>query len=78
MNGGLRPISDPTDNRVVTSPADCSYQHRYDIDADSNIPSTRLKHTHTYGNIRQLLEGSQYADAFAGGTFVHYMLPPSA
>jgi len=78
LNGGLRPISDPTDNRVVTSPADCSYQHRYDIDADSNIPSTRLKHTHTYGNIRQLLEGSQYADAFAGGTFVHYMLPPSA
>jgi phosphatidylserine decarboxylase precursor len=78
LNGGLRPISEPTDNRVVTSPADCSYQHRYDIDADSNIPATRIKRTHRYGNIRQLLEGSQYADAFAGGTFVHYMLPPSA
>lgn len=78
LNGGLRPITDPTDNRMVTSPADCSYQHRYDIDADSNIPATRIKRTHTYGNIRQLLEGSKYADAFGGGTFVHYMLPPSA
>ncbi|HEY6932124.1 MAG TPA: phosphatidylserine decarboxylase [Marmoricola sp.] len=78
LNGGLRPISNPTDNHVVTSPADCSYQHCYDIDADSNIPATRIKRTHTYGNIRQLLEGSRYADAFAGGTFVHYMLPPSA
>jgi phosphatidylserine decarboxylase precursor len=78
LNGGLRPISEPTDNRVVTSPADCSYQHCYDIDEDSNIPATRIKRTHAYGNIRQLLEGSAYADAFAGGAFVHYMLPPSA
>lgn len=78
LNRGLRPISDPTDNRVVTSPADCSYQHRYDIAADSSIPATRIKQTHSYGNIGQLLEGSAYADAFAGGTFVHYMLPPSA
>ncbi|HET8605272.1 MAG TPA: phosphatidylserine decarboxylase [Marmoricola sp.] len=78
LNRGLRPISEPTDNRVVTSPADCSYQHRYDIGADSEIPATRIKRSHSYGNIEQLLEGSEYADAFAGGTFVHYMLPPSA
>jgi len=25
-----------------------------------------------------LLEGSRYGERFAGGTFVHYMLPPSA
>lgn len=78
LNRGLRPISEPGDNRVVTSPADCSYQHCYDIDEDSAIPATRVKRTHSYGNIHQLLEGSEYADAFAGGTFVHYMLPPSA
>ncbi len=78
LNPGLRPISDPADNTVVTSPADCSFRHAYDIDAESNIPDTTIKHTHRYGNIGQLIEGSRYADAFAGGTFVHYMLPPSA
>lgn len=78
LNGGLRPIADPTSNLTVTSPADCSYQHAYGIDDESNIPATTVKKTDTYGNMAQLLDGSRYADAFAGGTFVHYMLPPSA
>lgn len=78
LNAGLRPIAEPNSNLIITSPADCSYQHTYDIDAESAIPATTIKTTHTYGNIRQLIDGSQYADAFAGGTFVHYMLPPSA
>lgn len=78
LNGGLRPIADPTSNAVVTSPADCIYQHSYDIDRVSNIPATTIKNTHKYGNITQLIEGSRYAESFAGGTFVHYMLPPSA
>lgn len=78
LNPGLRPISAPTDNRVVVSPADCQYQHRYDIDGESNIPAVTIKQNHRYGNIKQLMEGSKYADAFANGTFVHYMLPPSA
>ncbi len=54
------------------------FRHSFDIDHESNIPSTTVKETHHYGNIKQLIEGSRYADAFAGGTFVHYMLPPSA
>ncbi len=78
LNPGLRPISEPASNLVVTSPADCTFRHRFDIDADSNIPDTPIKGTHHYGNIRQLMEGSEHADAFANGTFVHYMLPPSA
>lgn len=78
LNAGLRPVSDPASNLVVTSPADCIFQHRYDIDAESNIPATTIKSTHKYGNIKQLMEGSQYAELFAGGTFAHYMLPPSA
>jgi phosphatidylserine decarboxylase len=77
INGGLRPIAEPTSNLVVTSPADCSYQHTYDIDADSNIPATTVKNR-KFGNIKQLIEGSTYADSFAGGTFVHYMLPVHA
>jgi phosphatidylserine decarboxylase len=78
LNPGLRPIAEPANNLVVTSPADCFYQHRYDIDAESNIPATTIKTTHRYGNIKQLLDGSQYAEDFANGTFVHYMLPPSS
>ncbi|WP_328655806.1 phosphatidylserine decarboxylase [Streptomyces sp. NBC_00334] len=78
LNPGLRPVCDPTDNKVVTSPADCVFQHAYGIDQSSNIPRTTVKESHHYGNIRQLIEGSQYADSFADGTFVHYMLPPSA
>ncbi|MDQ2850663.1 MAG: phosphatidylserine decarboxylase [Actinomycetota bacterium] len=78
LNPGLRPITSPGDNHVVTSPADCLFKHIYDIDDESNIPATTIKQTHTYGNIKDLLKGSEYADAFAGGTFVHYMLPPSS
>jgi phosphatidylserine decarboxylase precursor len=78
LNPGLRPIRAPADNLVVTSPADCQFQHSYGIDEASNIPRTTVKGTHRYGNIRQLIEGSRYADAFAGGSFTHYMLPPSA
>ncbi len=78
LNAGLRPVSEPGDNHVVTSPADCLFRHSFDIDRESNIPDTTVKGTHHYGNIKQLIEGSRYADAFAGGTFVHYMLPPSA
>lgn len=78
LNAGLRPVAEPADNRVVTSGADCFYQQWYGIDGESAIPATRLKGTHGYGHITSLLEGSRYAGTFAGGTFVHYMLPPSA
>lgn len=77
LNGGLRPITEPASNLVITSPADCSYQHTYGIDADSNIPATTVKNE-KYGNIKQLIEGSQYSESFANGTFVHYMLPVHA
>lgn len=77
INGGLRPIAEPASNLVATSPADCHYQHAYDIDADSNIPATKVKNR-KYGNIKQLLEGSAYSERFARGTFVHYMLPVHA
>ncbi|ORW27295.1 hypothetical protein AWB91_03050 [Mycobacterium paraense] len=46
--------------------------------ADSNIPATTIKNTHKFGNINQHIEGSAYRESFGSGTFVHYMLPPSA
>lgn len=77
LNGGLRPIAEPGSNLVITSPADCRFQHAFDIDADSNIPAITLKNQR-FGNIKQLMEGSAYRESFAGGTFVHYMLPVHA
>ena len=77
VNGGLRPITEPNNNLVVTSPADCIYQHAYDIAADSDIPATTVKNE-KYGNIKQLIHGSEFSESFAGGTFVHYMLPVRA
>ncbi|MBF6277417.1 phosphatidylserine decarboxylase [Nocardia sp. 852002-51101_SCH5132738] len=78
LNGGLRPIAEPGSNRSIASPADCTFQHRYDIDDASNIPATTIKGTRKYGNIATLLTGSDYAEKFAGGTFTHYMLPTHA
>lgn len=76
LNPGLRPISTPFDNRVVTSPADCTFKDQYDIAADSSIPEITVKKTHNFANIEDLLQGSQYKSAFANGTFVHYFLGP--
>lgn len=77
LNPGLRPIAYPGDNTTIASPADCTYKKHYAIDADSNIsPHITIKGTHTYANVQQLLEGSQYADCFAEGNFVHNFLGP--
>ncbi len=78
LNPGRRPIADPGDNRTVSCPADCSYEQAFGIGENSAIPDTRVKETATYGSIPELLQDSPYAERFAGGTFVHYMLPPSA
>ncbi|OBH97879.1 phosphatidylserine decarboxylase [Mycobacterium scrofulaceum] len=78
LNGGLRPIAEPTNNGLVISPADCVFQHSYDIDSDSNVPPVTLKGIKTFGNVKQLIEGSEYRESFARGTFVHYMLKPNS
>lgn len=76
LNPGLRPISSPADNSTVTSPADCTFKATYRIAADSTIPAITLKKTHSVASVEELLQGSPHADAFAGGTFVHYFLGP--
>lgn len=76
LNPGLRPISAPGDNGTVTSPADCTYKATYPIAPDSTIPAITLKKTHSVASVEELLQGSPHADAFAGGTFVHYFLGP--
>ncbi len=76
LNPGLRPITAPFDNQVAVSPADCTFKATYAIDGNSEIEEIKIKGTHRFASIKQLLQGSQYADAFANGTFVHYFLGP--
>ncbi len=74
LNPGLRPIRNPFDNMMVSSPADCNYKSQYHIETDSSIPEIIIKNNHKFSNIENLLEGSKYKSAFANGTFVHYYL----
>lgn len=76
LNPGIRPIASPTDNRIITAPADCTYKKHFKIDKHSRIPEVTMKKTHKFANVKDLLKGSKYADAFANGTFVHYFLGP--
>lgn len=79
----LRPIAAPGDSLTIVSPADCTFNQTFAIDEEGNVVDEegeatrfRLKHTHTIGNINELLDGSEYASDFYGGTFVHYFLSP--
>lgn len=76
LNPGLRPIADPGDNAVVTSPADCTFKAEYDIASDSTIPEITVKKTHKFASVEDLLQDSQYKSAFADGVFAHYFLGP--
>ncbi len=79
----MRPIASPNDNTIVCAPADCTFKAIYNINANGDVveqdqeeSGITLKHTHTLGTVSDLLNGSEYADAFKGGTFVHYFLSP--
>lgn len=76
LNPGLRPIAAPMQNTVPTAPADCTFKACYEIAADSTIPGITVKKTHRFASIPDLLQRSDYANAFAGGTLVHYFLGP--
>ena len=79
----LRPIAAPHDNKTIAAPADCTFKAEYKIDTAGNVVdhhgavvNTRLKHTHAIGTVKELLDNSEYAEDFYGGTFVHYFLGP--
>lgn len=79
----LRPIAEPGNNNVITSAADCTYKEMYSIDEDGNVlgingkpTSLKLKNTHTVSTVSELLQDEKLAEAFHGGTFVHYFLSP--
>lgn len=73
---GRRPVASPVDDRIVVSPADAVFVGAWPIADDSTIvvtpPALDLKGMHW--SIAQLLQGSDYADQFAGGVFTHSAL----
>jgi len=82
-HSSLRPIAEPGNNNAITSPADCTYKMVYPIDEKGNIlgldgqsTSLKLKNTHSVYTVSELLQNDQLAEAFKGGTFVHYFLSP--
>ena len=79
----LRPIAEPGNNNAITSPADCTYKETFEIGKDGKVlgvdgkpTSVTLKHTHRISTIAELLQDEKLAEAFYGGTFVHYFLSP--
>ncbi|OEK08726.1 phosphatidylserine decarboxylase [Flavivirga aquatica] len=79
----LRPIAEPNNNKTIVSPAECTFKDIYPIDKTGNVldkdgEKTKItfKKTHTIGTIDELLNDSNYAKDFYGGTFVHYFLSP--
>lgn len=79
----LRPIAEPNNNQTIVAGADCTFKENYPIDQSGNVLDSEghktkisLKHTHAIGTVDELLAGSEYAQDFYGGTFIHYFLSP--
>lgn len=76
LNPGLRPISSPQSNELITAPADCIFHTSQQINNDNSILPITLKKTHVCNHINTLLSQSNYANDFKNGTLVHYQLGP--
>ena len=76
LNPGLRPISSPQSNELITAPADCIFHSSQGIKDDNRIEPITLKKTHHCNHVNELLNQSNYVNEFKGGTLVHYQLGP--
>lgn len=66
---GYRPIAESDSHNLIVSPADAVFIDEWRIAPDSTIDLKGMR-----WSIGQLLEGSPYADRFAGGVFTHSAL----
>ncbi|OBS20178.1 hypothetical protein FPOA_11900 [Fusarium poae] len=75
LKAGVRPIADPQDHHVIVYPADCTFDRSIPKDSIINIESDGLvKIKGLEWTISSLLQGSQYADRFHGGVWMHAFL----
>ncbi len=76
---GMRPIAGLCDNRVLVSPADCTFVGWWQISENSKIYVQQERHGIVVSkgiqwSIHELLKDSAYADRFRGGIFTHSFL----
>jgi phosphatidylserine decarboxylase len=68
---GTRPIDGPFNPAVIVSAADSTFDGCWNIDKYSNVTFKGISWT-----IAELLNGTEYANDFAGGKFMHAFLGP--
>ncbi|OHE95464.1 phosphatidylserine decarboxylase [Colletotrichum orchidophilum] len=75
LKPGVRPIADLDDDRVITYPADCTYDNSLHNQSIVNIQDTGIIEIKGLPwTIGTLLQGSKYADCFHGGVWMHAFL----
>jgi phosphatidylserine decarboxylase len=66
---GKRPIAEPHNDRVIVSPADATFEGKWDIDANSKVTVKGISWP-----VAKLLDGSPYQNVFENGIFTHSFL----
>lgn len=81
LKPGMRPISCPGDDSVVVYPADSTFDGSWTIDDNNKVTIANTEPERNSVNVKglewpieALLAGSQYADKFKGGQFMHAFL----
>jgi len=67
---GLRPTDEPDNPEVIVSGADSVFDGKWPVDDENNVFFVKG----VPWNIKELLKGSEYADSFEGGVFMHAFL----
>jgi phosphatidylserine decarboxylase len=66
---GRRPVAAVSDPSVIVSPADATFAGQWEIRSNSQVTVKNL-----HWEIRELLQGSPYAERFVNGLFMHAFL----
>ena len=66
---GYRPIADIADSRIITAPADATFDGQWEVNSNTGVDIKGI-----YWNIEELLQDSPYASAFKGGHWTHSFL----
>ncbi len=69
---GYRPVAAISDQTVIVSPADSTFDGQWEVRKDSHVTVKNL-----HWKISELLEGSAYKDRFTNGQFMHSFLSPA-
>lgn len=75
LKPGMRPISDPNDDKVIVYPADCTYDNSVEKQSIVSIEAGGIVYIKNLPwTIGSLLQGSEYAREFEGGVWMHAFL----